>query len=427
MKELTKWEIEYNYIKGYAIEHQLRNTLKALAIAVEKHRGQTRDSGEPYIIHPLMVTKTLILLNIGTVLREWYPQKSDQWTKLQCDILYASAMLHDVIEDCYFSKEGEELVTEYYLDWEVLEVVRLLSKPKKNYIAESYFANIANNWKAGLVKLADNANNCSTLKPFNEKRKIRYIKYAQTYIYSLADKIKTKYQEFTNVVDIMKNVIVSICESLASIMGLPEMIVDNERDYLKTVAFIKGVSRTEYPNTYKALEVALEFHKHHKRTSGDPFIIHPLRVCHYLMALSIKDDVTYATALLHEIPQKSKNFRSGMRYLKKAGFDKAVLRNVEKVANKAKMLDKYYQSIEESSVAVLEKLSNRVHTCTFLASAREEDIEKYKAETMNYMVPMAERAIVRYQKYANQIEIMESHILAIFNMIASETTDKKAG
>lgn len=116
-----------------------------------------------------------------------------------------------------------------------------------------------------------------------------------------------------------------------------------------------------------------------------------------------------------------------MRYLKKAGFDKAVLRNVEKVANKAKMLDKYYQSIEESSVAVLEKLSNRVHTCTFLASAREEDIEKYKAETMNYMVPMAERAIVRYQKYANQIEIMESHILAIFNMIASETTDKKAG
>lgn len=165
-----------------------RNTLKALAIAVEKHRGQTRDSGEPYIIHPLMVTKTLILLNIGTVLREWYPQKSDQWTKLQCDILYASAMLHDVIEDCYFSKEGEELVTEYYLDWEVLEVVRLLSKPKKNYIAESYFANIANNWKAGLVKLADNANNCSTLKPFNEKRKIRYIKYAQTYIYSLADK-----------------------------------------------------------------------------------------------------------------------------------------------------------------------------------------------------------------------------------------------
>ena len=63
----------------------------------------------------------------------------------------------------------------------------------------------------------------------------------------------------------------------------------------------------------------------------------------------------------------------------------------------------------------------------YVGELKIQDIEKYKAETMNYMVPMAERAIVRYQKYANQIEIMESHILAIFNMIASETTDKKAG
>jgi len=53
---------------------------RAFEVAEEAHRGQTRKSGEPYITHPLAVTKILADLGIGV-------------TSL------AAALLHDTIED----------------------------------------------------------------------------------------------------------------------------------------------------------------------------------------------------------------------------------------------------------------------------------------------------------------------------------------
>ena len=54
--------------------------ISALNFANQKHNGQFRDSGEPYIIHPIAVAE--ILLDYG----------------LDCDTI-CSALLHDVIED----------------------------------------------------------------------------------------------------------------------------------------------------------------------------------------------------------------------------------------------------------------------------------------------------------------------------------------
>ena len=70
MRKLEQWLKEYNYIKGYASKYKMRNTLKALVLARQYHEGQPRYSGEPFIIHPLMVCKNLILLNIEKVLQE---------------------------------------------------------------------------------------------------------------------------------------------------------------------------------------------------------------------------------------------------------------------------------------------------------------------------------------------------------------------
>ena len=97
---LARWIKEYNFIKGYASMYKMRNTLIALTLALKYHDGQYRDGGEPYIIHPLMVCKSLILLNVEDRLKEWYPDRDIHQIRHQCDILYAAAILHDVIEDC---------------------------------------------------------------------------------------------------------------------------------------------------------------------------------------------------------------------------------------------------------------------------------------------------------------------------------------
>ena len=348
------------------------------------------------------------------------------WCRAQCDILYAAALLHDVIEDCDLPNKGKELVDTYFLDEEVLVVVRLLTKPPKKkkhiwsevYNPKKYFKGIAENWKASLIKIVDRAHNCSTMEVFQENKMKEYILETIEYIYTLCVECELRYPEFSNTIAIEKNLIASICESLASILGMQEVITDEREDYKKTISFIEGATRTDMPNTYKALHIAVNSHSGQKRTSGDPFIIHPLRVCSYLMALELNDDITYASALLHEVPQKGDNtIEMAEKIFRDYGIDEEVIKTVVLIADKSKPLDEYYANIQKNPKALLEKLSNRVHTCTFLAKASHEDMVAYIEENKKYVIPMCSYGILHYPQYADMIEIMQSHILAISNIV----------
>lgn len=72
----------YTYIKGFATGAGLKETLKALSFAREKHSGQLRKGGQPYIIHPLTMACNAVSMGI----RE--------------DTVVATILLHDVCEDC---------------------------------------------------------------------------------------------------------------------------------------------------------------------------------------------------------------------------------------------------------------------------------------------------------------------------------------
>ena len=62
-EKLERWREVFYSIRVHALKHAQRNTLIALRLAKELHEGTFRDGGEPYVIHPLMVAKTLNLLN----------------------------------------------------------------------------------------------------------------------------------------------------------------------------------------------------------------------------------------------------------------------------------------------------------------------------------------------------------------------------
>ena len=425
MKEKTglkieRWQIEYNQLMNYAITHKMRNLMIALKLAVKYHEGQYRDGGEPYIIHPLMVCKTLMLLNIEKYLKAWYPEKSDDWIRHQCDILLAAAVLHDVVEDCNLPNKGREMVEVDHLEEEVWIIVIILSKPPKGepYDPKAYFNGILEIWKATLIKIADRANNCTTMQVFDKSRREKYICETSEYVYPLCAEAKRKYPQFSNIIKILENLIVSICESLASLSGMKEAITKKTQNYEEMIDYIEiNAKKENMPNTYLALSMAKKFYEGKFRTSGDPFVIHPLRVSAYLMDLGIMDDVTNAAALLHE---KAHWMKGADTYIRNSGISPEVTRIVDIVSDKEMPLSEYYKRIQEEPKAILEKLANRAHTCTFLAKASYDEMEAYIRENQKYMVPMCKWAKNHLPEYAKQIELMQYHILSISNIVEAE-------
>ncbi len=72
----------YTYIRGFASALSMEQTVKALPYAREKHNGQFRKSGEPYIVPPLTMACDAMSLGIKD------------------DNIIATILLHDVCEDC---------------------------------------------------------------------------------------------------------------------------------------------------------------------------------------------------------------------------------------------------------------------------------------------------------------------------------------
>ena len=75
-----------NKLSSYLAENQVQSVLKAYEFAEQCHKGQLRQSGEPYITHPLAVA--IILADMH----------------LDHEGLMA-ALLHDVLEDTHINKK----------------------------------------------------------------------------------------------------------------------------------------------------------------------------------------------------------------------------------------------------------------------------------------------------------------------------------
>lgn len=72
----------YTYLRGFLVGANMQESLKALQFAREKHDGQERKNGTPYIVHPLSMACYAIAIGIKD------------------DNIIATILLHDVCEDC---------------------------------------------------------------------------------------------------------------------------------------------------------------------------------------------------------------------------------------------------------------------------------------------------------------------------------------
>lgn len=419
-----------NNILEYAERYNLKNTIIALELATDLHNGTYRDGGAPYIIHPLETTNYLILLNVRNAIFNMNESNlhdknlAEEQTNLDIDILLSSMLLHDTIEDCKskLPKGGEEFTAKYNLHPDILKFVLILTKDKTalGYTLDGYYEQIGNYWQTLIMKIVDRTSNCSTINAFKEDRMEKYVRETTKYFYPMISKGKNLYPTFSRILTIMKYLIVSICETVASILGLKGIIA--EEVYEKTYFFIKGfaIGKDSMQNTLKALPLAREYYKAFKRKSGDAFIIHPLRVCSYLIALKIDDDIVCSAALLHEIIKKCNLEYNGIEILTKYHLNPLVLDYIRLVSNSEHYpLSLYYEALKQRPEVMLLKLSNRAHTCTTLINSSNDEIRAYVDECEKYIYPLCEYGIEHYPEYSSHIQVMYYQIHSLCNIVKS--------
>jgi len=149
-------EIASTYMK----EQDLQRIREAYEFAEQAHKGQTRKSGEPYILHPLAVAEIL--------------------ARMQMDVVTVmAALLHDVVEDTTVTLDDVrqkfgETIAGLVDGLTKLEKIQFRSKEEQqNENYRKMFVAMANDIRVILIKLADRLHNMRTLKYQSEESQRR--------------------------------------------------------------------------------------------------------------------------------------------------------------------------------------------------------------------------------------------------------------
>ncbi len=156
-------------VRSYSPSVDLAGLQEAYAFALDKHAGQVRRSGEPFITHPLEVAMILAGLHLDTVTLQ-------------------AALLHDVVEDSGVTlKEVKERFGPEVAS--LVDGVTKLGRIKFSTVAEAQSQNLrkmliamAKDIRVILIKLADRLHNMRTLAALPpEKQREKAIETMEIY------------------------------------------------------------------------------------------------------------------------------------------------------------------------------------------------------------------------------------------------------
>ena len=149
---------------------------RAYNYASQKHEGQTRKSGEPYIIHPTNVAYTIAELGLDE--------------KTIC-----AALLHDVVEDTEVTYEdikkefGEEIaeMVDGVTKLKMLQHTTIEENQVENY--RKMFLAMGKDIRVIIIKLADRLHNMRTLEFLKRDRQIAIAKETMQLYAPLANRL----------------------------------------------------------------------------------------------------------------------------------------------------------------------------------------------------------------------------------------------
>ena len=158
-QDLLLWEKFKEKAKGKIIDKDIKFLEKAYLFAKKYHEGQTRKSGEPYILHPLNVALILLSFNLDVP-------------------TLAAGILHDVVEDTGVSidtlreKFGKEIAGLVDGVTKISQIKFLSLEERKLESLRKVLIAMATDFRVVFIKLADRLHNMRTLNFLPpEKRK----------------------------------------------------------------------------------------------------------------------------------------------------------------------------------------------------------------------------------------------------------------
>ena len=160
-KDTITFEEVIELVKNYIHDTEsLEHIERAYQLALSKHKGQYRKSGEAYIIHPLNVVKILTEIHADKETLE-------------------AGLLHDVLEDCDCTyEEMEEIVGPVVtkLVDGVTKISKLHFSTENEYLVEYYkkiIVGMSEDVRVIIVKLADRLHNMRTLWALPHEKQVK--------------------------------------------------------------------------------------------------------------------------------------------------------------------------------------------------------------------------------------------------------------
>ena len=139
---------------------------KAFLFAGEKHEGQYRKGGLPYITHPLAVAE---------MVKDWGYDEDVQ----------IAALFHDLLEDT----DAAEADIVRLGGEEVLRIVKLLTKTE-GYVMADYIGAIKNDPAAKVIKTADRLHNLRSAVTADKSFRRKYIQESRKWYLDFSPEIE---------------------------------------------------------------------------------------------------------------------------------------------------------------------------------------------------------------------------------------------
>ena len=201
-------------------------------------------------------------------------------------------------------------------------------------------------------------------------------------------------------------------------MTEPKAYVPNvEKMYTYLRGFLVGANMTE---SMKALQFAREKHKNQMRKNGVPYIIHPLSMACYAVALGIRNDNTVAVILLHDIVEDcnvsveqlpfNDEIKRGVKYMTITEFET----DRDKLETKAR----YYRNLLEDRNALLCKAFDRYNNLSDMPFALSDDaIGKNAAETEVFLLPILKEAKEKWADLSDILFVLRTNIRSVNDIL----------
>lgn len=191
--------------------------------------------------------------------------------------------------------------------------------------------------------------------------------------------------------------------------------IDKMFTYLR--GYLVGAHMTESLN---ALTFARQKHADQIRKDGVPYIVHPLSMACYAIALGIVDDNIVATILLHDVPEDcnisvdslpvNDTIKRGVKYM--------TVNKLQHDKSKIETKRRYFSELLESREAIVSKAIDRYNNLSDMPFALSADaIGKNIAETEVLLLPTLKEAKEKWANLSDILFVLRTNIRTINDIL----------